>query len=336
MEIEAPNPRAKPAVEVVDIDDPATANAGNVFIKQDVVQIQPMPFRARRISVHLGSAHVVFHSTNAQVRSRTSAQQGLVAFVVFGTQTSGTANGLPVRADMLLVAESGAEATFVPDAGWESITVLLPPQDISIHLTARQRDKEFSFPHGVETLQADPARVRKLFDWGKRLVDTAARQPDLFDGQASDRLAAQVELVEMLLATLCVASDVELTRNEKTRQTYSHIVKTAEDYALAHTGDHLYVSDLCSVTAVSERTLEYACQEIMGLTPMAYLTRLRLHRVRQALLAGTQGTTTVSAEALNWGFWHFGEFSRLYKECFGELPSHTLRRKPALHASLPD
>jgi transcriptional regulator GlxA family with amidase domain len=77
---------------------------------------------------------------------------------------------------------------------------------------------------------------------------------------------------------------------------------------------------------VSERTLEYAVKEIMGLTPMTYLVRLRLHRVRQALLAGTQGSTTVSAEALNWGFWHFGEFSRAYRECFGELPSDTLRR----------
>jgi AraC family ethanolamine operon transcriptional activator len=25
---------------------------------------------------------------------------------------------------------------------------------------------------------------------------------------------------------------------------------------------------------------------------------------------------------------HFGEFSRAYKDCFGELPSDTLRRKP--------
>jgi AraC-like DNA-binding protein len=61
---------------------------------------------------------------------------------------------------------------------------------------------------------------------------------------------------------------------------------------------------------------------------MTYLIRLKLHRVRQALLAATQGSTTVSAEALNWGFWHFGEFSRAYRECFGELPSDTLRKKP--------
>jgi hypothetical protein len=31
--------------------------------------------------------------------------------------------------------------------------------------------------------------------------------------------------------------------------------------------------------------------------------------------------------ALDWGFWHFGDFSRAYKDCFGELPSDTLRRK---------
>ena len=44
--------------------------------------------------------------------------------------------------------------------------------------------------------------------------------------------------------------------------------------------------------------------------------------------AARPGTTTVAVEALNWGFWHFGEFSRAYKNCFGELPSQTLRRKP--------
>jgi transcriptional regulator GlxA family with amidase domain len=76
---------------------------------------------------------------------------------------------------------------------------------------------------------------------------------------------------------------------------------------------------------VSERSLEYAFKEIMGMTPVAYLTRVRLHRVRQALQAATLGSTTVSVEALNGGFWHFGDFSRAYRDCFGELPSETLR-----------
>jgi AraC-like DNA-binding protein len=215
----------------------------------------------------------------------------------------------------------------VANDGWESITFLLPPEDIRAHLTARQRESEFHLPQGVESLQVDAERARGLFEWGKLLVDTALQQPTLFDEQAKERVAAQDELLETLLATLRVADDLESTRSDRTRQAQSLIVKTAEDYALAQTGDRLYVTDLCRVAAVSERTLEYAFKEIMGLTPMTYLTRLRLHRVRQALLAATQGSTTVSIEALNWGFWHFGEFARAYKECFGELPSDTLRRK---------
>ena len=87
------------------------------------------------------------------------------------------------------------------------------------------------------------------------------------------------------------------------------------------------MSDLCRVAAVSERALEYAFKGMLGLTPVAYLARLRLHRVRHALQAPARGDKTVSAVALDWGFWHFGEFSRAYKACFGELPSETLRRR---------
>ncbi len=319
---------AEPAVTVVEISDPTAAGAGLELIDQDVMQLQSMPLRARRVIVRLESAAVVFHSTNLRVRTRTSVRKGLLAYVTFGPQAKGTANGLPVRPELMLVAAPESEASFVADVGWESITFLLPPQDISAHLIARQRESEFRLPHGVETLQVNAEKVRRLFSWGKRLVDTAARQPALFNERKHERVAARVELLETLLATLDVAKDFEPDRSDRSRQTQSLIVKIAEDYALSHTDDHLYVSDLCRVAAVSERTLEYAFKEVMGLTPMTYLIRLRLHRVRQALLAGTQGSTTVSAEALEWGFWHFGEFSRAYKECFGELPSDTLRRKP--------
>ncbi|MCG3200780.1 MAG: hypothetical protein NFCOHLIN_00642 [Gammaproteobacteria bacterium] len=319
---------ADPAVTVVEISDPTAAGAGIELLDQDVVQLQSMPLRARRVIVRLESAAVVFHSTNLRVRTRTTVRNDLLAYVTFGAQAKGTVNGLPARPDLMLVAEPESEARFVADAGWESITFLLPPPDISAHLAARQREKEYRLPHGVEMLQVSADKARGLFDWGKRLVDIAARQPALFNERNNERVAAHVELLETLLATLRVAGDLEVDRSDRTRQAHSLIVKIAEDFVLSHAEEHLYVSDLCRAAAVSERTLEYAFKEVLGLTPVTYLIRLRLHRVRQALLAATQGTTTVSAEALNWGFWHFGEFSRAYKECFGELPSDTLRRKP--------
>jgi AraC family ethanolamine operon transcriptional activator len=318
----------RPAVTVVEISDHAIAGADIELIDRDIVQLQATPFRARQVFVRLESAAVAFQSTNLRLRTRTRVREDLLAYVTFGPQSTGTVNGIPVRPGMMLAAEPGAEARFVVDAGWESITFLLPPQEIRAHLTARQREREFCLPQGVEMLRVNPERVHRLFDWGKRLADTAVLDPAPFNESEIERGVAQVELLETLLATLDVANDFEPSRSDRTRQARSVIVKIAEDHALSQTGASLYVTDLCRVTGVSERTLEYAFKEITGLTPMTYLMRLRLHRVRQALLAATPESTTVSAEALNWGFWHFGEFSHAYKDCFGELPSDTLRRKP--------
>jgi hypothetical protein len=166
---------AHPAVTVSELDDPTAAGASIELIDQDAVQLHAVPFRARRVIVRLEDAAVVFHSTNLRVRTHTSVRRGLIAYVTFGPHAKGTVSGLPVRPGLVLAAEPGAEARFVADAGWESITILLPPQEITLHLTARQRESDFRLPHGVETLQVNDDRGRALFDWGKRLVTVAAR-----------------------------------------------------------------------------------------------------------------------------------------------------------------
>jgi AraC-like DNA-binding protein len=321
-----------PAVTVIEITEPTAVNEGIELIDQDAVQLEPQPLRARRVIVQLEGATVVLHTSNRRVRTSTRVREGLVAYVTFGPHAHGTVNGLQVRPGFMLAAAPGAEARFVVEPGWETITFLQSPQDVRAHLAARQREHEFHLPQGIEVLQVDPDGARRLFDWGKRLTTTAARQPAIFNEGKNERRAAYVELLETLLPVIAVAERLEPSRSDRTRQARSDIVRIAEAHALSQVGEHLSVSDLCRVTGVSERTLEYAFREVMGLTPVAYLIRLRLHRVRQGLLAGTHGSTTVSTEALTWGFWHFGDFSRAYKECFGELPSDTLRRPPASHS----
>ena len=322
----SPGSDERPAVSVVEFTDPTVAAQDFELLAQDAVQLQSNPLHVRRVIVRLGDATVVQHSANLRVRTRTAAHEGLIAYVTFGPQATGTANGMPVSPGLLLAIEPNAQVRFVTDTGWESIAFLLRPEYIGTHLADRQRSDEFRMPRGVETLHASAATVQPLFEWGKRLVDEAAIEPAPFNDSADRRSAAQVELVETLLAALREAADRPPDRGELAKQEQSRIVKIAEDYALAHVGERLYVSDLCRVTAVSERALEYAFKQTLGLSPVAFLARLRLHRVRHALQTQTRGAKTVSAVALDWGFWHFGEFSRAYKACFGELPSETLRR----------
>ena len=314
---------------VVEITDPTTANETIEVLDQEVVQLGSQRLRARRISVRLESALVLFHRTNLRVRTRTSVNGGLVAYGACGPRAEGTANGLPMRSGTMLAVQPGTEVVFVSEPGYESVFALLEPDEIDTHIRGRQQENAFRMPRGAEILRREPASVRRFFEWGKRLVDTAARRPGLFNDRRETRVAAQVELLETLLAALGAATDFHPPRSDLKRLAQSRIVKIAEDHALSSVGDRLYLTDLCRVAGVSERALEYAFKEIMGMTPTAYLTRVRLHRVRKALQALTRASTTVSAEALNQGFWHFGDFSRAYRECFGELPSQTLRRTAA-------
>jgi AraC-like DNA-binding protein len=236
-------------------------------------------------------------------------------------------NGLQVRPGLVLAGEPGAEATFVTDSGWDAIAFLLAPAEVRAHLALRQPETEFRMPQGVEMLQVSAKAGVGLFDWGRRLVDVAEADPASFNESSNARSAAEAELLEMLLGALSAANDLQPDRDDRRRRARTDLVKLVEQRVLADSGHRLTVTDLCRIAEVSERTLQYAFKDAMGLTPLAYLSRVRLHRVRQALMAANRGSTTVSAEAAKWGFWHFGEFSRTYKACFGETPSQTLRRK---------
>jgi transcriptional regulator GlxA family with amidase domain len=180
-------------------------------------------------------------------------------------------------------------------------------------------------PHGVELLRTSHGAGPRLFEWGRRVTDAAAKNPEVFDEPQTSSVA-HGELFEMLLSSVVSAVEADHASRDGTQRARSRIVQIAEDYALKRAGEPLYVTQLCKAASVSERTLQNAFKEIMGMTPVAYLTRLRLHRVRHALRVATPSSTTVTAEALKWGFWHLGDFSRTYKEFFGELPSDTLRR----------
>jgi AraC family ethanolamine operon transcriptional activator len=316
-----------PAVEVVDISDLTAADAGLELLRQDAFPLQSSPLRAKRVLVRLPAATVIYHSTNLRVRARSSVQHPLLAYVAFGPRTGGTVEGLRVRPGLLLVAEPAAQAAFVADPGYESITVFIDPQCLLQRVTAGGRREEFRWPSGVEVLGAVPALAHRLFRLGNRLVTTASSKPTLFDEDCAAREGAQVELLETLLAAMNSADALEPRGNEKTQQAHSRTVAIAEQHALAKSAEQVYVSDLCRAVGVSERTLECAFKEVMGLSPAAYLKRLRLHRVRAALLAADRRSARVSAEALRWGFRHFGEFSGSYKKCFGESPSETLRRR---------
>jgi AraC family transcriptional regulator, ethanolamine operon transcriptional activator len=105
-------------------------------------------------------------------------------------------------------------------------------------------------------------------------------------------------------------------------------VRSCVAFMHEHSDSTITLLDLSQLTGLESRTLLNAFEAVVGVSPMAYLRRLRLNGVRRDLQRGDLNRT-IAAVATDWGFWHLGHFTAAYQAMFGELPSRTLsaRRK---------
>ena len=111
--------------------------------------------------------------------------------------------------------------------------------------------------------------------------------------------------------------------------TRAKLVQAASAYLFDHMEEHVTVATLAESCEVSSRTLQLAFHDVLGMSPKAWMTKLRLRQTRQILLRGGQAETVTSA-AHDSGFAHLGRFSQLYRKEFGETPSRTLRQAQEL------
>ena len=104
-------------------------------------------------------------------------------------------------------------------------------------------------------------------------------------------------------------------------------MRAAVDFIGDHYQEPISATELARAAHVSERTLYDGFQREFGLTPLAFVRRFRLERVRDALIASDLSQSATVAEiALRHGFGHLGRFAASYRERYGESPSETLRR----------
>lgn len=106
-------------------------------------------------------------------------------------------------------------------------------------------------------------------------------------------------------------------------------VRRAEEYIHAHAEEMIRLSQIAEAAGCSIRALQLAFRTFRDTTPMALLRQARLERAREELSQSDPGATTVTEIAVKYGFFNVGRFAQDYRSAFGELPSETLRRRPA-------
>lgn len=135
-------------------------------------------------------------------------------------------------------------------------------------------------------------------------------------------------LQEMLLTVLLLAVDHpyrERLDDAVPPAPAPRSVRRAMDVIQTHPEWPFTVAQLAEIADVSPRSLQRGFQGHVGLSPLAYLSQVRLARVHQDLTSADPARVTVTEVAYRWGFVHMGRFAGAYRRRYGQSPSQTLR-----------
>jgi len=112
----------------------------------------------------------------------------------------------------------------------------------------------------------------------------------------------------------------EIQRSKKPRKR-DVALGNAIDFISNNKSRFISVKELCEVTKVSERTLEYAFVEKYKIGPNAYIKAHHMNLVKKELIKMKGRKVRISDIAIKFGFHHMGQFSLDFKKQFGISPS---------------
>lgn len=151
-------------------------------------------------------------------------------------------------------------------------------------------------------------------------------------GSALDHPEVRRSLEQTLTVAMvsCLASAAEKSHGSGWHR-HQQIMLRFTEWLDANNDRAVYLQEVCSALLVSAPTLRRCCEEHLGMSPMHYLWLRRMNLARRELQQ-RHSETSVTATAMNFGFWHLGRFAEEYRSLFGESPGATLARH-ASHSS---
>ncbi|MEM1117321.1 MAG: helix-turn-helix domain-containing protein [Bacteroidota bacterium] len=123
--------------------------------------------------------------------------------------------------------------------------------------------------------------------------------------------------VQELVVRMLRVEARKLLLDESARRATRNGLAAAAEVAKARLGEALQVADLAAAACMSEPAFYRAFRTEFGLTPLAYLTRLRVDRARQLLGDPRRSVTDVAASV---GFSSVSHFIRVYRSHVGRTP----------------
>ena len=292
----------------------------------ELVQSGAGPLRLDFCQASLGGCLVYECRTNVELIASGSRSEHYVTISPITDDCAASRyRGTELQADQLLFMEPRGEVFQQFASGHRQLAVSIP-----VDLFRRVAAAEFLPEERVE----DFLVWRNLVPNYNKLKRLRRTLGGMLRGEVPPFIAsdADVSVTEIVLGVLfdCETRDTKVASHQARRR----IIWESLD--LIHAFPHYSPSilELCEATGASRRTLFYAFDELLGVSPNAYIKKFRLGEARRIIIQN-RDQRCVQRVARELGFTHEGQFSIDYSCAFGESPSETRRRFLGLNKGVP-
>lgn len=214
----------------------------------------------------------------------------------------------------------------ITPAGYRNATLTIPAACLQQAVESRHQEIPARLLQRGDSFLPSAEACRNLSTFLGAMEETITESPEVLAGGAA-RDALERELHDHFFdLILSCRDDGSPFAHAKITLRYRRM-SLVRDFIRENSHRRIRLTELCAVSGLSRRGLEYLFVDLLGVRASAFLYQSRLHGVRRELLAAEPRHGLVKQHALNWGFWHLGRFAAEYRGLFGENPSTTLARR---------
>ena len=283
--------------------------------QQEYDQLAGGRFYGRIDEVALEGFQLFKEHTNRSLRQQCNVWKDSVWLGIPAQTADCRINGLPVDSNQLMCRPGARDFELMtPDAF--DIYGIVVKEEVLLRAVEREgRALNLALLEQAPRLTVELQRLDQVRYLLERVVTHSA-----------DGLNSRLQQDLASTALLALLSEDNLTT--QTTPSYAHrkqVVDKVKAYIASSPNTPVSMTELCELTHVSRRTLQYSFESILGISPLKFLRTTRLNQVRRAL-SDPLHNTPIAVTAANWGFWHPGQFAREYKALFGENPSQTVKK----------
>jgi AraC-like DNA-binding protein len=273
------------------------------------------PVRAEVSTADFADVGLRTLSTNRSVSCRGSVGKGLGFLELWPERARKIAvNGRSMAPGQvfLSVGDDAVDVTSVGPSDSVALTFRLARVSSALSVDAIDLLTGDSTRRGLIDVASRRGAARELL--ARSIVRCAMSKPEQLD---SDQVESFIcDVIEESARVNCSVPAAALSA--------SRIVREALNVMLSNLSEPLDLKDVAAVCCVSQRTLIYQFNDVVGITPMAYYKLQRLNAVRRSLKIADIRMSRVIDVAAAFGFYHMGHFAADFRELFGTLPSEII------------